>query len=56
MINLETLDIRKVNEKAQRFFEESDQGALADIFGKCESIEEINATAEDWYDEVFGEE
>lgn len=55
-MNLQTLDIRYLNEKAQRFFETSDGRALDDLFGECQSIEEINNTANDLYDEFFGEE
>lgn len=48
------LDIRVLSEKAQRIFEESDQNAINDFFGKCESIDDINRAAEDLYSEIFG--
>lgn len=53
---LMSIDIRNLSEKAGRFFEESDQEALADLFGSCRSIEEIDKKAEAMYDEFFGEE
>ena len=54
-MNLQKLDIRELNEKAQRFFEASDSNGINDIFGKCKSIDEINEIADELYDEFFGE-
>ena len=55
IMDIMKIDIRELEEKAQRFFEESDEGALRDFFGDCKTIEEINATANDLYDEFFDE-
>lgn len=52
----ETVDIRYLDEKAQWFFEQSDQGALADLFGKCSTIEDINKTAADLWAEFHDED
>lgn len=54
-MDIRNIDIRELGEKAQRFFEESDQGAREDLFGECKSIEEINNVAEDLYEEFFEE-
>ena len=53
---LMSIDIRNLSDKAGRFFEESDQEALADLFGSCRSLAEIDKKAEAMYDEFFGEE
>ena len=55
-MNLQKLDIRELNEKAQRFFEASEINGINDIFGKCKTIDEINETADDLYDDFFGED
>lgn len=55
MINLDNIDIRELSPAAARIFEMSDQGALADLFGGCKTIEEINRTA-DQLAEAFEEE
>lgn len=54
-LDLNKLDIRDLSEKAQRFFETSDIEALQDLFGDCKTAEEIDAVANDLYDEFFGE-
>lgn len=56
MMNLMNLDMRVLGEKAQRFFEESDQNGLADLFGSCKTIEEINNVADELYAEFFEED
>ena len=43
-----------LSDKARRFFEESDASVLDALFGKCNSIEEIEKIANDLYDEIFG--
>lgn len=48
-------DFRFLSPKARRFFEESDQQGFEDLFGDCDSIEEIEAKAEEMYEEFFGE-
>lgn len=53
--DLMKIDIRNLSEKAQRIFEQSDDGALEAIFGTCESIEDINEVAEASYAELLGE-
>lgn len=52
-MKLQSIDIRVLNEKAQKFFEESDQNALIDLFGACKTTEEINKTADELYSEFF---
>lgn len=49
----EECNLTLLTKKARRFFEESDQVALDDIFGKCESIEEIEEVANELYNETF---
>ncbi len=53
---LQKIDIRYLNEKAQRIFEASDTGALVDLFEGCETIEEINETAGAVWDDLFGQD
>ena len=53
---LMSIDIRNLGDKARRIFEESDQEALADLFANCQSIEEIDAAAEEMFGDIFGEE
>ena len=49
------IDIRDLNKKAKRLFEESDIGGLEMLFGNCGSIKEINKAAEECYDEIMCE-
>lgn len=53
---LQKIDIRYLNEKAQRIFEESDLGALETHFEGCKTLDDINDTAEDIYADLFEEE
>lgn len=55
-MKLSNIDMRTLNERAQRFFEESDQGTLNDYFGECKSIAEINETADALYGDFFKED
>jgi hypothetical protein len=49
------VDIRDLNDKARRIYEESDIGAIVDHFGECNSVEEMNIVGEEIYDLFFGE-
>ena len=51
-----TANLTGLSRKAMRFFEESDQQALDDLFGDCNSLEDIENAADEMYDEFFGEE
>ncbi len=51
-----TANLAGLSRKAMRFFEESDPKALDDIFGDCETVEEIEETAAEMYDDIFGGE
>lgn len=53
---LMSINLNYLSDKARRIFEESDQEALADLFGSCQSIEEIDAAAEEMFGDIFGEE
>ena len=48
-------NLNYLSEKARRFFEESDGTALEDLFGNCNSYEEIEEISNDLYDEIFGD-
>ena len=47
-------DFQFLSPKARRFHEESDQQGFDMLFGDCNSIEEIEAKAEEMYEEFFG--
>lgn len=47
-------NLNYLSDKARRFFEESDGTALEDLFGNCNSYEEIEEIANDLYDVIFG--
>ena len=49
----EACNLNCLSDKARRFFEESDRTALEDLFGNCNTIEEIEKVAEDLYSEIF---
>lgn len=49
-------DFRFLSPKATRFLEESDQQGFDLLFGDCNSIEEIEAKAEEMYADFFEEE
>lgn len=53
MMDIMKLDLRELSDKAQRLYAESDQGGIEAIFGDCKTIEEMNAVAEDVYNEFF---
>lgn len=50
----ETVNLSELTARARRFFEESDRVALASIFGECRNVSDIEAVAEDLYNDVFG--
>ena len=52
----QTVNGNLLSDKARRFFEESDNGGIECLFGNCNTIEEIEETASELYDEFFGEE
>lgn len=56
MINIDHRNFNELTSKARSFFEQSDQYAWRDLFGRCNTIEEINEIAEDLYDDFFGED
>ena len=47
-------NLNYLSDKARRFFEESGGTALEDLFGNCNSYEEIEEIANDLYDVIFG--
>ena len=50
------INITELSDKARRFFEESDPIGITNIFGGCKDLADIEQTAEELYDEFFGEE
>ena len=46
-------NLNYLSDKARRFFEESDGTALQDLFGDCNTYEEIENVANDLYNEIF---
>lgn len=52
-MKLSKADILGLNSKARRFYIESDGQALAELFGACKSLQEINDTANNLYNMFF---
>lgn len=50
MIDFIKTDIRNFNEAAQKIIAGSDNEALKDLFSGCETIEDVNAAADDLID------
>lgn len=50
MIDFIKTDIRNFNEAAQKIIARSDNEALKDLFSGCETIEDVNAAADDLID------
>jgi len=48
-----TVNMFDLNDHAIRFMEESDPVAIESLFGDCTTVEEINKTADELYNDFF---
>lgn len=51
--SVDIFDMKKANKEAERFFVESDPMGFNSTFGKCQTMEDINQTAKELYNEFF---